>query len=91
MALVGTALLLVVVEARTARLQSLQTEHQFCQTQTVDFSACTQVDGLDLALLTPLPVLSPPARLTSVVENARPDHPSRIEKFPSHVRPPPAA
>jgi len=83
-------LLLLVVQGQLGRLESLQTQHQFSQAPAGEVNAFTQVDGFDLALLTSFPVLIPPAPLAPLVEITRPHHPSRLEKLPRRVRPPPS-
>jgi len=88
--LVATILLLLAAKAQTVHLESHQTQRQFGQSPAVEVNTYTQVDGFDLALPAPLPVLGPPASTTPVVESKRPYPPSRVETLPSRVRPPPA-
>jgi Domain of unknown function (DUF389) len=90
-AIAAVILLLAMADARNARPKVLHAQPQFRQGSTAAPSTYTLVDGFDLALLTCTPVFNFPAPSSHVRRSTGLRYQSRLDDFPCHVRPPPAA
>ncbi len=84
-------LLLALANARIGRPQTIHTHPQFSQLPAAAASTYALVDGFDLALLTCAPIINFSVPSFPLPRITRPHYQSRIEDFPCHVRPPPAA